>query len=397
MIDKKAVIAGLLCLDVTPDLSQVPDGQFQRLFQPGHLVSTGGIRTTPGGAVANTGLALHRLGVPVRLIGKIGDDLFGQAIEDRLRMEAPHLADDLTIDLSQPTGFTIVINPPGADRSFLYHPGANNTFYASDLPRPILEEADLFHFGYPSIMRSIYRADGAELVSILQKARHAGLSTSLDVILPDPVSPAGRVDWPTLLANALPLVDLFLPSVEELVFLLDRATYDQLSADPNTDFIDAVEPGLVESLATKVLSYGVKALLVKLGRRGLYLRTASAERWQKCGRGLEGLADGWHDRQLWAPAFSAQVTACTGAGDAAIAGFLASILRGAGPESAMRMATAVGALSVAQADLLGKLSGWDELEERLQHRWDVYPLELGPSGWQWDANQGLWEKEPDPQ
>ena len=72
MYAKRAIIAGLLCLDVIPDLSAVSEGQFQHRFQPGHLMRTGGVRSIPGGAVANTGLALHRLGIPVRLVGKIG-------------------------------------------------------------------------------------------------------------------------------------------------------------------------------------------------------------------------------------------------------------------------------------------------------------------------------------
>jgi sugar/nucleoside kinase (ribokinase family) len=392
MTEKQAIIAGLICLDVTPDLSAVPDGQFQQLFQPGRLIRTGGVNCTPGGAVANTGLALHRLGVPARLIGKIGSDLFGQVLQDRLREASPHLADDLVIDLTLPTSFAIVINPPGSDRSFLYHPGANDTFYASDLPRGILENADLFHFGYPPLMRSIYRGDGAELVSILQRARRAGLSTSLDFALPDLTSPAGQLDWPSILENALPLVDLFFPSAEELVFLLNRDAYDRMSAKPNQPMIDAIEPEFLETLAETVLSYGVKALLVKLGKRGIYLHTAPAESWQKCGRGLEGLDDSWHSRQIWAPAFSAKVKRCTGAGDAAIAGFLASILRGTNPETALQMANAAGALSVENSDAIGALPGWDDIAAHIQRGWDTLPLAMDAQGWALDQAQGLWIK-----
>jgi sugar/nucleoside kinase (ribokinase family) len=397
MIDKQAIIAGLICLDVTPDLSAVPEGQFQHLFQPGRLIRTGAIRCTPGGAVANTGLALHRLGVPVRLIGKIGDDLFGQALQDRLREASPHLVDDLVIDLSMPTSFTIVINPPGSDRTFLHHPGANDTLYASDLPRQILEKADLFHFGYPPLMRSIYRGEGAELVSILQRARRAGLSTSLDFTLPDPTSHAAQLDWPSILANTLPLVDLFVPSVEELLFLLDRDAYNQICTDPHQSVIDAIEPDRLEALAETVLSYGVKALLVKLGHRGLYLRTVPAERWEKSGRGLEGLDESWHDRQIWAPAFSTTVKSLTGAGDAAIAGFLASIMRGTHPEKALHMAAAVGALSVENTDAIGALEGWDEIYARVQGGWESIPLVLNAFGWLEDQAQGVWMKQSHPQ
>lgn len=391
MTEKQAIIAGLICLDVTPDLSTVPEEQFYDLLQPGRLVHAGGVKVSPGGAVSNTGLAMHQLGVPVRMIGKIGDDQFGQMIQDYLREQSPQLADDLVVDLTLPTGYTIIINPPGSDRAFLHNPGANATFYASDLPRRILEDADLFHFGYPSVMRSIYRGEGAELVSILQRARRAGLTASLDFALPDPTSPAGRADWSTILANTLPLVDLFVPSLEELVFLLNRETYDRMVVDTRMPFIEAIEPGLLTELAKTVLDYGVKALLVKCGHRGIYLRTAPGEQWEKGGRGLDGLDETWHDRELWAPPFRVTVHGTTAAGDTAIAGFLSSILRGTGPETALRIAAATGAACVETAQTARGLQTWEEILARVNGGWEVHPLDLG-SGWRWDPDQGLWEK-----
>lgn len=392
MIAKRAILAGHICLDVTPDLSAVPEGRFQHLFQPGRLIRAGGIKLSTGGSVPNTGLSMHRLGVPVRLIGKIGDDLFRQALQEIITVEGPHLADDLVIDLTLPTSFTIIINPPGFDRTFIHHPGANDTFYASDLPRRILQGADLFHFGYPSLMRSIYRNEGAELVSILQRARRAGLTTSLDYSLPDPSSPAGMVDWHLILANTLPLVDLFVPSIEELLFLLNRETYDRLHEDAPISIIDTVEPNLLSDLSETILGYGVKAVLVKLGHRGIYLRTASETQWQKGGRGLDGLDDSWHNREIWAPAYHASVLATTGAGDAAIAGFLAGILQGSSPETALQVAAAAGAVSVETSDVYSGLQPLAEMLARINQGWDTLPLNLVELGWRWDQTLGVWEK-----
>ncbi|MBW6465310.1 MAG: carbohydrate kinase family protein [Brevefilum sp.] len=389
---KQAIFAGHICLDLTPDLSAVPEGQFQHLFQPGKLIRAGGVKLSTGGSVPNTGLSMHRLGFPVRLIGKIGNDLVGRALQDIITAEGPHLADDLVIDLTLPTSFTIIINPPGFDRTFIHHPGANDTLYASDLPRVILQGADLFHFGYPPLMRSIYRNEGAELVSILQRARRAGLTTSLDYSLPDPSSPAGKVDWLTILDNTLPLVDLFVPSIEELLFLLKRETYDRLHEDASTSIIDAVEPDLLSELSEKILGYGVKALLVKLGHRGIYLRTAAETRWQKGGRGLDGLDDSWHNREIWAPAFQASVLATTGAGDAAIAGFLAGILGASSPETALKAAAAAGALSVETPDAYSGLMPWEALWARINQGWATVPLDLAHYGWRWHPTLSLWEK-----
>ena len=63
----EVVVAGHICLDVIPGLTQAPD------LTPGRLVVVGPSAVSTGGPVGNVGLALHRLGVPVRLMGKIGD------------------------------------------------------------------------------------------------------------------------------------------------------------------------------------------------------------------------------------------------------------------------------------------------------------------------------------
>ncbi len=390
---KQAIVAGYTCLDIIPDLSSYPEGQFQHYFQPRRLLQAKGVTLTPGGVVSNTGLTLHRLGVPVRLIGKIGDDLFGRAVQNLIREDGAQLADDLVIDPSQPTACTIIINPPGYDRAFLHNPGANDTFYASDLPREILQGGDLFHFGYPTVMRSIYRGDGGELVSILQRARRAGLTTALDFTLPDPNSSAGQVDWREILANALPYVDLFLPSLEELIFLLDRDTFDQMCTKINTPMIDAVTPNLLSALAEHVLDFGVKAVLVKFGHRGLYLRTASEERWKKGGRGLDGLDERWHDREIWVPAFITEIRGTTDAGDAAVAGFIASILKEADPGTALKMAAAVGACCVETGRVHSEIGTWEQTKARFTSGWESHPLDLSPYGWHQDQLRGFWEKD----
>ena len=391
MIEKKIIVAGHTCLDVAPDLSSVPAGQFQALLQPGKLVYTGGFAMSTGGAVPNTGLALYKLGASVQLIGKIGADLFGQAVREKISQVAPELTEHMVIDPSTATSITLILNPPGEDRSFLHFEGANAAFYASDLPKATLEGADLFHFGYPSLMRSIYRGDGGELVSILQKARRAGLTTSLDFSLPDPTSPAGQVNWLLVLDQSLPLVDLFVPSVEELTYFLKRETYQQMCADPEVSFLEAVTPDLCRELSDIVLGYGVKAVLIKCGYRGIYLRTAEAADWKKGGRALAGIDADWHDRELWAPAFAVDVVGTTGAGDAAIAGFLASLVRSADPQTALMMGTAAGACSVAQPDPVSGLMEWDALFDRVQQGWETLPLDLSAFGWQRDSKHGLWQ------
>lgn len=62
-------MAGHICLDVIPAFKQGA-ASLGELLVPGKLVDVGPAVLATGGAVANTGLALHRLGVHTRLISR---------------------------------------------------------------------------------------------------------------------------------------------------------------------------------------------------------------------------------------------------------------------------------------------------------------------------------------
>ena len=84
-----AIVAGHLCLDVIPHITGNSPEAFRAAFVPGHLIDVGPATLSTGGPVSNTGLALHKLGVPTQLMGKVGADLFGQAVSQRCRRSVP--------------------------------------------------------------------------------------------------------------------------------------------------------------------------------------------------------------------------------------------------------------------------------------------------------------------
>ena len=114
---------------------------------PGQLVQMEGVNIHPGGAVANTGLAMKHLGVDVRLMGKIGKDELGTLILNCL--EKYGAAEGMILADQEKTSYSVVLAIPGIDRIFLHDPGANVNFSGSDLDFEAIKEADLFHFGYP--------------------------------------------------------------------------------------------------------------------------------------------------------------------------------------------------------------------------------------------------------
>ncbi|MBM4459176.1 MAG: carbohydrate kinase family protein [Chloroflexi bacterium] len=391
-----AVVAGHLCLDVIPDLHGRWEGDFATRFVPGRLLDVGPVMLSTGGAVSNAGLALHRLGISTLLMGKIGDDLFGHAVRQVIMAYAAGpstrsgqaLTDALIVDRSVATSYTIIINPPGVDRIFLHCPAANDSFGADDVRYDVLSAARLFHFGYPPLMKRMYAEQGRELVEIFRRARAAGVTTSLDLALPDPASPAGRADWLAILAAVLPDVDIFLPSIEEILYMLRRETYEALRP---AGVLAGITPDLLSDLAREILAMGVRVLALKLGDRGLYVRTtADAAALAGMGRGAPADAAGWAGRELWAPCFQVQVAGATGAGDATVAGLLSGLLRGLSLQAAVQAAVGVGACNVEAPDALSGLRTWEETLQRIETGWPQHALELAASGWRYDAVQRLW-------
>ena len=376
------VVAGHICLDIIPTFPASSRGD---LVQPGKLIGVEPATLCTGGVVSNTGVALHRLGVPVKLAGKVGDDRFGSLVLDLLRSQGESLADGMIVSPGAVTSYSVILSPPGVDRTFLHCPGANETYRAADIPAAALQGARYFHFGYPPVMKSMYEDDGAELERVFALAKSAGATTSLDLCQPDRGSPAAAADWRRIFARVLPKVDLFLPSIEELLFLIDRPRYDELSA--RGDVLSQVDGPLLHRLSGQLLDWGSKIVVMKLGEHGLYLRTSGDA------SNLPGLNKQWSDRELIAPCFNVNVVGTTGSGDCTIAGFLAGMFKGLPtPQAVMTAAVGVGACNVEVPDALSGVPTWEKLQTRLASGWKRREVGLSLPGWTLDSSTQVWEK-----
>ena len=82
------------------------------------------------------------------------------------------------------------------------------------------------------------------------------------------------IDWGSLLSRVLPRVDLFVPSIEELLYVLDRQEFARLAGNVGGEqIIRQVTFADLARLAERAQAHGVSAVLIKLGDRGAYLRT----------------------------------------------------------------------------------------------------------------------------
>ncbi|MHA6480933.1 carbohydrate kinase family protein [Paenibacillus sp. strain BS8-2] len=373
-----AIVGGHICLDIIPAIQQ---NSFELV--PGKLLNTGQVILATGGAVANTGIALHRLGAPVRLMGKLGKDHFGEVLRSIIREQDERLTENMILVDGESSSYTIVISPPKVDRMFLHCTGANDTFCSNDISEEALLEAGLFHFGYPPLMRRMYENEGAELADLMKRAKSAGATTSLDLAKPDPASASGAADWRRILERTLPDVDVFLPSVEEVLYMLHREQYEVMQEQYGSEgLLASINSELLESLSAELLDMGVAIVVLKLGEFGLFMRTAADQsRLQTMGRYTPSDADGWQDRTLYAPCFRIEAAGTTGAGDCTIAGFLSGLMQGRSPEAALIGAVGTGACSVERQDATSGIPPWTVVERRIASGWEQHGIQLSMEGY----------------
>lgn len=368
---KKVIVAGHSCVDITPIF---PPGTKKvanpgELLTPGRLVQMEGVDINGGGAVSNTGIAMKLLGADVSLLTRTGTDTFGKVLKDIYADFG--VADSVASVEGERTSYTAVIAMPGIDRIFLHDPGCNNTFSLEDVKRVELTGASLFHFGYPPIMERMYVKDGAELVELLKYVKSQGLAVSMDMAMVDPTSKAGQADWMKILTGALPYVDFFVPSVEEICFMLDRPRYEEWSERAaGGEIVNVLRREDIAPLAEKCMELGVGVLLLKCGAPGLYYKTGPAARMEKL-HDLTGIdASDWADREGFENSFLPEkVLSGTGAGDTTIAAFLTAMLEGYSFERCIQLAAAEGASCVEAYGALEGIRSLDELERRIDSGW----------------------------
>lgn len=368
---KKVIVAGHSCLDLTPIF---PPGTKEvanpgELLAPGKLVQMEGVAINGGGAVSNTGIAMKLLGADVSLLTKTGTDTFGKVLKDIYAGFG--VADSVISVEGERTSYTTVIAMPGIDRILLHDPGCNNTFSLEDVKRADLTGVSLFHFGYPPIMERMYLNDGAELVEMLKYVKSQGVAVSMDMAMVDPASKAGQADWLKILTEALPHVDFFVPSVEEICFMLDRPRYEEWSKRAaGGELVNILRKEDIAPLAEKCMELGTRVLLLKCGAPGLYYKTGSAVMMEKLHE-LTGInASDWTDREGFENSYLPEkVLSGTGAGDTTIAAFLTAMLEGYSFERCIQLAAAEGASCVEAYGALEGIRALEELERRIDNGW----------------------------
>jgi sugar/nucleoside kinase (ribokinase family) len=292
-------------------------------FAPGHLIEIGAMTMRLGGVVGNTGIDLHDLGVPVRLITSVGDDELGHYVQDTLAA----LGQDIRGVAMVPggsTSYSLILEPVGIDRTIWHHVGVNAAFDGRSVD---LTGIDLLHLGYPPLLPALV-VDGADrLDELLTRARLTGVTTSVDLAYVDPSSAVASLDWPAVLARMVSQTDVLSPSLDDVTSALH--------------IDEPFSAALVDRLLATLLDWGAAVVALSAGQHGLFVRTAGRERLARAGRALAASAGEWADLDFHEPPVWLRTPATTnGAGDASSAGLVFGIAAGASAHQSAQLAAA---------------------------------------------------------
>lgn len=263
-----------------------------------------------GGNGSNTACTLGLLGVPVKLLGMVGRDSFGEYLLSVLASAGVDLAG---VARSQaPTSATTCLVDSKGDRVFLHRLGSSAEAFREpiDFRAALIDGISHYHLANVFALPRL-REHGAES---LERAHGAALTTSFDT------GWDARGRWLEDLAASLPHIDLLFMNHDEARMLTGMAAH-----------ADA---------ARKMQQLGARDVVIKMAGNGCGIFTTQ--------------------NAIHIPAFAVDVLDTTGAGDCFVGGFLAALYRGASYQEAGRFANAVGALSVQKIGAVTGVRGYDE-------------------------------------
>ena len=193
-------------------------------------VSAGGnklLEANPGGAPCNVLAMLQKLGKRTAFIGKVGQDAFGDLLENTLR-EAGIGTQGLKRDSRVHTTLAFVHTLAGGERSFSFYrnPGADMNLRAEEVEDTLVSSCRIFHFGSLSMTDEPCREATRMAVS---RAKQAGALISFDPNLRESL-------WDSLdhakeqIAWGLSQCDLLKISDNELAFMTGTEDFDEGAA-----------------------------------------------------------------------------------------------------------------------------------------------------------------------
>ena len=268
--------------------------QSPRLPRKGETLTGAAFFTAAGGKGANQAVAAARLGAPTRMIGRVGDDVFGAALLAGLRANGVDIS-GVTV-IPGPSGVALITVDRAGENTIIVVPGANGAI-DDDLAR--LDRA----LDGARVLLLQLETPLAAVIEAAQLARRRGITVVLD--------PAPAQQLPDEL---YPQIDIITPNETETAVLVGIA--------PATE-------ALAAQAAALLLARGVGCAIIKRSDKGVYVASAQ--------------------QQLHLPPFAVRAIDTVAAGDAFNGGLAAALAESRPLAEAARWGAAAGAIAVTRA------------------------------------------------
>jgi ribokinase len=283
----RVFVAGSINMDVVATADRHP--------RVGETVAGHAVHYFPGGKGANQAVAAAKLGAATTLIGRLGNDAFGDQLRSFLAVQGVNLS--FVQDTAEAHTGTAIITVANADNTIVVVPGANALVSAADVAAPTLAKGDIavsqFEIPLPTVAAFFQRARAVDATTILN---------------PAPAKEFGR--------ELLDLVDILILNETELGLL---AKVELRDTDDHSLFIEAA----------RSLQIGDgKIICVTLGKRGVLA--------------LIG------DEQLRIPGRAVEAVDTTGAGDCFVGAVAAQLADGESIRNALDYANTAASICVQQ-------------------------------------------------
>lgn len=281
---KNICVIGSLNMNLVVNVDTMP--------KPGQTIIGSNFKEVPGGKGANQAVAMARLNGNVSMIGKVGEDGFGQTLINSLKNDK---VDTTYIQTSKgATGVALITVDKNAQNSIVVSPGANFEVKEDDIDNNIeaIKNSDIVVLQLETPLNTIKYA--------LNKAKELNKYTILNP------APAVKLD-DEIIKN----VDLLTPNETELEII------SGVSIETEED---------IQKAAQIMIEKGVKELIVTLGSKGsLYINK---------------------EKSMFKKAYKVEAVDTTAAGDSYTGALAVALSQDKNIEDAMDFASKVGALSV---------------------------------------------------
>jgi ribokinase len=302
----RIAVIGSLNMDLVVRASRIP--------KPGEtIIGADDLHMIPGGKGANQAYASAMLGAEVSMVGRVGDDMFGEHLITSLK-KAGVDTHHITRVSDASTGIALIVVEDGGQNSIVVSPGANGRVSSTDVSRAeaVIRSASLILLQLEIPLPAVIKA--------AQVAKNHGVKVVLNP------APAQQLS-----AELLSLTDILIPNETEASMLS--------GCDVGTD--DGIRQA-----AARLCQSGVKTIIMTRGSRGASLIT--------------------ENEIVHFPAFTIEPVDTTAAGDAFVGSIAVALAEGRSISEAVRCGNAAGALASTKSGAQPSMPGRDDLDKMLQ-------------------------------